>query len=309
MSKIEIHSTAIVQDSSDLTSKTKFLRVSFGLLGNTRKVKDATLNTTAPAKSRFKTSKDLLDSPELDAVRQFDAVLRKYLERKCLPFVDWPGVLVVPDQFVPQVWATLLQHREERHALVANFLSRYPELKDEAKVDLGDEYEEENYPPIEEVSKKFRFYWSIRTFQTPEELKEISEELYQEQKVSAQAQFSSAMEEITAVLRQKFFEMTEHLRDKLTPSPDGKKKKLYDSSVVSLKEFLDDFDVRDITNDTQLREQVAKARALLDDGDVSTLRTSEEFRTKVFAGMDEITQTLGTLVQEVPSRKFRLDED
>lgn len=298
-----------IQDASDLTEKSLFLRVSYGHLGNTKKVPGADILKTDADVALLRVSKALLESPELDAIKHHDNALRKWLSNVCLPFLDWPGVLVVPKPLVQRVWDKLRDHREERHELVASFLSVYPSLIDKAKTALGTLWIENEYGTLEEVRKKFRFYWAIRTFETPTSLKEISEELYEEQKTAAKAQFSAAMEEITAVLRQTFFDMTEHLRDKLAPSADGKQKVLRESTISGLKDFLENFDLRNVTDDKALAEQVAKAKALLGDSDASTLRTSEEFRSKVFAGMAELTETLGGLVEDRPSRKFRLDED
>jgi hypothetical protein len=307
MSAIEIQTTAIVQDSSDLTEKTKFIRVSYGNVGNTKSVKSDILRTNAD-KTMLKITKNLLDSPELDAVKLHDNNLRKWMDKVCLPFIDWPGVLLLPEGMVQRVWDKLLMHREERHALISAFLTQYPELKEQARIALADEFDEADYPAVEEVAAKFRFYWSIRTFQTPESLKEISEELYVENRRVAQAQFSAAMEEITAVLRSKFFEMVTHLKEKLEPTADGKQKQLRESTITNFKEFLDDFDLRNVSNDVELAAQVAKAKALIGDGNEITIRSSEEFRSKVRAGMNDLTETLGNLVEEAPSRKFRLDD-
>jgi hypothetical protein len=116
------------------------------------------------------------------------------------------------------------------------------------------------------------------------------------------------MSEISSVLRTKLYEMVEHLQEKLAPSADGSKKRLHETTVDNLKEFLTDFPFRNVSNDTELEAVVAKVKALIGDTDAATIRTSEDFRAKVHAGMAEVTATLGTLVEEAPSRKFRLDD-
>lgn len=301
--------TPVVSNQSDLTEHSLFLRVSYGNLGNTKKVAGAGILTTDADKALLRVSKALLDSPELDAVKHHDNSLRKWLNNICLPFLDWPGVLVVPKTVTQRVWSRLRQHREERHELVASFIALYPQLKEKAKQELGSLYVEGDYPPIEEIAQRFRFYWTIRTFETPESLREISEELFEEQKAATQAQFSAAMEEISSVLRTKAFELFDHLREKLQDTADGKPKVLRESTIIALKEFMDNFDFRNLSNDTQLAEQIQKARELLGDEDASTLRSSNELRAKVKKGMEELTGTLSTMVEEQPIRKFRLDED
>lgn len=301
--------TPTVQDASDLTENTMFLRVSYGNLGNTKKTPGAAILKTDADQSFLRVSKTLLDSPELDAIRHHDNGLRKWLNNVCLPLLDWPGVLVVPNVLVQKVWDQCRLHREERHELVASFIHLYPSLIEKAKTSLGSLYNEMDYPPVEEIKTKFTFYWTIRSFKTPESLKQISAEIWEEEKKATKAQFSAAMEEITAVLRQNLFDLVTHLKDKLETTADGKQKQLRESTVGNLKEFLENFDLRNVTNDTELAEVVTKAKALIGDTDAATIRTSDDFRKKIFEGMDELTVTLGGLVEERPSRKFRLDED
>jgi hypothetical protein len=301
--------TIITENASELTEKSLFLRVSYGNLGNSKKVPGAGILTTDADKTLLRVSKALLDSPELDAIKHHDNSLRKWLNNICLPFLDWPGVLVMPKTQTQRVWTRLRQHREERHELVASFVALYPTLKEKAKEELGSLYVEGDYPPVQEISQRFRFYWTIRTFETPDHLKEISEELFEEQKAATQAQFSAAMEEISNVLRTKAFELFDHLREKLQDTADGKPKVLRESTIVALKEFMDSFDFRNLSNDTELAAQITKARELLGDESAITLRSSNELRAKVKKGMEELTGTLSTMVEEQPIRKFRLDED
>lgn len=308
MSAIEIQSTRIIQDSVDVTNSTKFLRVSFGRFGNTKKVDSDILKTTAD-KKLFRTNKTLIVSKELTAIRDYDAALTKWLEKKCIPFPGWPGVFVLPDGLASAVWDRLKEHREARHVLVAAYLAVYPEKRESIKADLKDEFSNSDYPTVAEMARRFRYEYTIRSFETPETLKDISPELYEEQKVAASKQFNSALDEISAVMRQSLLKLVTKVRDKLTPEADGSEKILRESTISNLREFLNDFDFRDISNDAQLKEVVDKAKALLGDGNAADLRTSEDFKLKVYEGMEDLTETLGELVEDKPSRKFRLDED
>lgn len=310
MSAIEIQSTKILQDSEDVTGKTKFLRVSFGRFGNSKKVDSDILKTNAD-KSMLGVNKKLIDSKELTSVRDHDNGLRTWLEKKCVPFPGWPGVLILPDGLTGQVVDRVKEHREVRHELVGAFLEVYPSKRHDARALLGDEFANSDYPPVDEMAKRFRFDYTIRSFETPESLKTISESLYNEQKAAAEKQFNNAMTEISAVMRYKLYEMVEHLKEKLAPTanPNDKQKQLRQPTIDSLKEFLNDFPLRDVSNDSELSEIVAKAKALIGDSDAATIRSTEGFKKKVYEGMTELTATLGALVEDRPSRKFRLDED
>lgn len=310
MANIEVQSTKVLQDSEDVTGRAKFLRVSFGRFGNTKKVdSNSGILTTNADKSMLGVNKKLIDSKELTAIRDHDNALRTWLEKKCVPFPGWPGVMIMPDGLTLEVVERLEQHVELRHGLVAAWIDVYPSKRHDARALLGDEFANSDYPQIDEMRRRFRFDYIIRSFQTPETLKDISPELYTKQKAVAEKQYNSAMEEISAVMRLKLHEMVAHLTDKLTPEVDGKEKQLRQPTIDKINEFLNDFPLRDVSNDTQLAEVVAKAKALLGDTDAATIRTTETFKTKLYAGMEDLTEILGGLVEERPSRKFRLDDE
>ena len=118
----------------------------------------------------------------------------------------------------------------------------------------------------------------------------------------------AATEEITALMRQTLYDMVAHLQEKLTPGDDGKPRILRESAVKNLQEFLSSFDMRNVTDDKDLEEQVAKAKALLSGTSATQLRNSDLFRDKILNGMKGITSALGTMVEEKPGRKFRADD-
>lgn len=304
MSNISVHSTKVVQDSTDITTSVQYLRVSFGLFGNTKKVKSDILNTHAD-KQMLNVNKKLLQSPELEAIRQHDANLRLWLEKKCVPFPGWPGVLLLPPAFTVNVWERLEENAESRQVLVKAFVKRYPVLRAEAQTLLQEEFNNSDYPPINAVIHRFRFDWTIRSFDTPESLKQISSAVYEKSKKDAEEQFTNALAEISEVLRVNFYKMIAHLRDKLSPDADGTKKRLHESTIDNLKEFINDFPFRNVSNDVELEAVVAKVKALISDTDAPAIRQSAEFRTKMYEAMGEISTTLGTMVEDEPIRKFR----
>ncbi len=294
------------QDLSGLVATTFFLRIRFGMVGNVKKVHGSILETDAD-KSMLSVSKTLMESSELEAIRKHDALLRKWLGNMCLPFLDWPGVMVLPKGLVKSAQAKLTQHKTEREELVAAFVSAYPTLKQEAEKQLGSLYNPMEYPSIEDVKEKFVFDWAYKSFGTPDSLKEIDPDLYTQQQEQAQANLVAATEEITAVMRQTLLQMVSHLQEKLTPTDNGKPRRLHESTIENLREFLNNFDIRNVTNDKDLAVEVAKAKSLLNGTNAASLRSSDEWREKIRAGMENITTSLGTMVSEKPARKFRTE--
>lgn len=291
-------------DITNLVASTMFLKVRFGSLGNSKKVAGASsvLNTDCDP-SLLRLSKTLLESKELEAVRKFDTSLRKWLSNTCLPYDI--GLLLLPVGLMKQTRNKLKEHKEQRAVLVEEFIAAYPKLKEDAKAQLGSLFNEAEYPSPAEVRARFGFSYNIISFDVPGKLKSIDPDAYLEEVEKAEAQIQEAATEVTAVMRQACYELVNHLKDRLSPGPDGKPKILKESAINNLKEFLNNFDLRNVTNDKALALEVSKAKALLNGTDAVSLRTSDEFRSKILAGMENVSETLGKMVEMKPGRKFK----
>ena len=120
---------------------------------------------------------------------------------------------------------------------------------------------------------------------------------------------AEASSEIQQVLRAAMAGPVEHLRDRLTDQPDGIPQRLRESTVQKLRDFLDTFDFRDVTDDGELKEQVDKARELLKGVTTDAIRNTAALRAKIKDGMTEIAAQLDGLVKDRVGRKFRFDEE
>jgi hypothetical protein len=103
-------------------------------------------------------------------------------------------------------------------------------------------------------------------------------------------------------------ELVAHLRDRLTDQPDGTPQRLRESTVQKLREFLDTFDFRNVTDDQELKEQVERARTLLTGTTTDAIRNTGELRPQVREGMAAIAQHLEAIVSDRVGRKFRFKE-
>lgn len=298
---------ATVKDASDLVAKTVFIKFRFGCVGNSRKVSGSDVLSTDADKALLKVSKQLLDSPELEAIKQADTRMRTWLYNTCLPF-DM-GIMILPVGLIETAETRMKEYRAEREELIAGFISAYSALKEKAASHLGSLYDPSDYPSPEAIRARFVFDWQYVSFSVPGHLKGISAALFQSQTEKHAQQLQAATEEITALMRQTLFELVSHLQDRLTPGDDGKQKILRESAVKNLQDFLNSFDLRNVTDDKELAAQVAKVRELVSGTSAATLRSSDQFREKIRSGMQSITAQLAGMVEEKAGRKFRTDED
>jgi ElaB/YqjD/DUF883 family membrane-anchored ribosome-binding protein len=288
----------------DLARKTVFVKLRLGLLGNSRKVSSAQVELDAD-KNLIRVTKTLLDSPELQAIRRLDGELRHYLYNMCLPFE--PGIHLLPIGLIETVDARLHEFDVKREELVETFLAAYPRLCEEAAGRLRTLYNPLDYPPVAEVRSEFTCSWQYVSYGVPHQLREVSERMFQDERDKAAQRMSEAYTEVRQVLREAMAELVAHMRDRLTDQANGTPQRLRESTVQKLREFLDTFDFRNVTNDQELKEQVEQARALLTGTTTDAIRNTTELRSRVRAGMAEIADRLGTMVSDRVGRKFRFD--
>ncbi len=295
-----------IEDSGqNLAEKTVCLKVHLGLIGNSRKVSNSQVEVDAD-KRLIRVSKTLLDSLELQAIKTLDGEARRYLYDTCLPFES--GIQLVPLPQIESVDQKLREYAQKRLELVDAFVGAYPRLCEQAAARLRTLYNPNDYPPVDIVRSLFAFSWRYVSFGVPGQLKEISARIFEGEREKASRMMAEASSEIQQVLRAAMAEMVAHLRDRLTDQTDGKPQRIRESTVQKLRNFLDTFDFRNVTDDRELKEQVERARQLLGGVSTDAIRNTAELRGRIKDGMSEIAQRLDTMVADRVGRKFRLDE-
>ena len=256
-------------------------------------------------KSLIRVSKHLLDSRELRAIANFDGEVRRYLYDTCLPFEA--GIHLCPLGLLEQMEGKLREFATAREALVKAFLSAYPGLCREAGQRLRSLYNPSDYPPPDYVAQQFSFSWQYISFGVPDQLREISTKIWQDEREKAAEVMAEAGREIQDVLRVAMAELVKHMRDWLKDAPDGKPLRFKESTVSNLVEFLGTFDFRNVTDDAELKALVERARQVLAGVTADDLRTTADVRAKVQQGMADLAAELDTMIVKKPARKFRFD--
>jgi len=296
----------ITEPGVDLAKKTVCIRVRLSTMGNTRKVSTSQIEADAD-KDLLRVSKHLVDSAELKAVGRFDGEIRRYLYNICLPFEI--GIHLLAIAALQQVEERLRQFASDREQLVQAFLVAYPSLCLDAAKRLRGLYNPADYPPAADVAREFGFSWQYVSFGVPEQLKGISQEVWEQEREKAAQRMAEASCEIQQVLRESMAKLVQHMADRLKEGADGKPLRFKESTVSNLIEFLANFEFRNVTDDTELQALVAQSRQLLQGVNADDLRTTGELlRMKVQQGMAEIAAQLDTMFTRTGGRKFRFDE-
>ena len=296
----------IQSSDNELAKQTVFIKLHLGLLGNSRKVSSSRVEVDAD-KALIRVSKTLLDSPELQAIRTIDGDIRRYLYDTCLPFEV--GIHLLPLGLLETVDEKLREFNDKRRVLVEVFLAAYPRLCQEAAGRLRTLYNPADYLPADEVRSRFTFSWQYVSYGVPEQLREISARMFQTERDKAAQAMSEACAEVQQVMRASLLELVSHLRDRLADQADGKSQRLRESTLQKLRDFLGTFDLRNVVDDQDLKEQVDRARALLEGVSTDALRNMPMIRARVREGMAKVAAQMDVLAGDRVSRKFRFAEE
>lgn len=302
----EPFSLQIQETGVDLARKTVCIKVRLSRMGNTRQVSTSHIEADAD-KDLLRVSKHLVDSAELKAIGRFDGEIRRYLYNICLPFEI--GIHLLPIAALEQVEQRLRQFAVDRTELVKAFLAAYPSRCVDAAKRLRGLYNPTDYPSGEDVAREFGFSWQYVSFGVPDQLKGISQEVWEQEREKAAQRMAEASSEIQQVLRETMAKLIQHMADRLKTGGDDKPLRFKESTVSNLVEFLANFEFRNVTDDTELQRLVTEARGLLQGINADDLRTTGELRTKVQQGMAGIAAQLDTMLMRAGGRKFRFDEE
>ena len=286
-----------------LDDKSVLLVVGFHRLGNARKVSTSQISVDAD-KTMLHVSKNLLDAREYDAIKTHDAKTRAWLATRALPSMMKEGVFRLPNTLIVEVDEYLTQRKAERDVLVDAFRVAYETRVGEAMTRLNGLANINDYLNADDAAEKFDFTWRYVTFSTPDALKNLRDGLFQREREKLAQSVQAASEEIKAVLRVQMAALVDRMVVQMTPSKDGKKRKVYDSLVGNIADFLATFNARNLSDDTELQLLVEKARQTIAGVSPALLRESDGIREHVATGFNEIKKQLDTMIVDKPARHF-----
>lgn len=276
-------------------------------IGRMRQIKNLEVITTAD-KSQLRHQKQLIDSPELDEIRSQDGYMTRHIDSLSSKYSK--STRFIQKSELAKLYKALRAYQElRRPTLVAKFMKVYRELeavdfKPLADV-LGDKFDRGDYPKADEVELGFSFTFNIRPVGSinleglPDFIvaMELEKELAIRQEAVLEWRDTMRVMGLTAV---------DALVTALTPDAvTGKSKKLYDTTVTNLTEYLDTFTNRDLAGDAEYQEKVvAPLRAILKGVTMDKIRESQNLKAYVAKQVAVIKQQATVLVQET-GRKFR----
>lgn len=206
---------------------------------------------------------------------------------------DWAG----DQKYLPaprfEAFFKWWEEKIAEHAdLKTKFLAVWPDVRSKAAFDLGDLFNKDEYPTVEELDRKF----TVRLYKAEVPINDFRNVLMHEaladQKASMQADLNDQMQDIYDKQVGQLVEMLTRLSKACTveTSPDGKVKrgKVYSTTIEGALELCDTFAKLNPTGSVLLSEARNALADTLSGITTDTLRESDALRSAVKTQVDDI---------------------
>ena len=295
-----------MEDGKGLFENTVVLQVIWRKPGASRKG-DLSLVETAADKDRLSLSKKVLACDEYTAIGAVASDFSRWLKRRELDCAMFrAGRHLIPVETLPDVYERLDKAEADYYTAVDAFVAVYPAIIERSKAELADQARDEDYPAIESIRQAFGVERNVLDFAPPGTSK-VGQVMSARAAKDFRDQVRAAIPDVIAGLREAAKTVFSRLAEKLAPRADGKKSVLKDATIEAAREFLQLFGSRNVCNDRELADVLAKAQAMLDGKTPDDLRG--DGREFFAAKAAEITANLDALVKAGPVRMFSFDEE
>jgi hypothetical protein len=250
-------------------------------------------------------TKRLIDCAEVKAITQHDKVFSIYLRSVAAPYR--PGMFLVPLGMVEHLDQRAREWEAKREELVEVAARAYPARVEAMRGPLGPMWRRDDYPPQDEFRRAYWVSWRFVDFGAPALLQTVKAEVFARERQKVEREAQRAAELIRQHLRQTLLDMTQHLASLLVPK-DGKFPALRGGALDRLLEFVGSINLRDVTNDVDLRSVVRRLDGIGKGLTFEQLRDDEALRVATGAIVQEAQAVLATLVSDSP-RAIRLRDE
>ena len=232
--------------------------------------------------------------------------VKRMLRTYALNSMFRPGVYAIPVQHVDYVDSVLKDADNNMHSVREKLQAEWPSVIKDAKERLGDLFDAADYPSAEEAANELQLSFRYMAIaETPAILKTIAADVYKEDVERAKKETEKELEAFRLHLRAALLEIVENMR-KTLQKPDGDRKVFGQRFFKRLDEFMATFQVRNLSDDGELKKVVAQLKKVADGTDLTTLKEDAPTQKALNKTLKGINTELDKLVEEGDSRMMDL---
>lgn len=253
---------------------------------------DVTLQNAAHSGTANVIKKMLGNCEELDAVQKFAGNARASHYAMTMPWSD-SGLRLLPTTVYFKYHQQITQLQAEFDRLVQRFLDAYDWEVTQAQVKLGTLFKADDYPTADSLRHKFAFTMSYIPLPDVGDWRVDMEKSAQDTLKSQYADFyAKQVEQAMQDVWERLHEQLAKFVNQLNISDDGKKGKIYASTMENVLELADMLDAANFTDDPNLRLAQQRIKAALEGVDRADLTNNEAFRADTRKAMQAAIDAL-----------------
>ena len=248
-------------------------------------------------------SKKLLDTshPAFRAATAVKTHAVDYWKSNTLPYVE-NGIRLLRRDEIAAFDVHMTSVKAELAEAVEELSQHYDELVNQARLRLGDLFDESDYAP--ELVGLFEISWDYPACEPPSYLRSLSPQLYEAECQRMQSRFDEAVQLAEQAFAEELSQLVSHLTERLNGDDDGSPKIFRDSAVTNLLEFFDRFQRLNIRSDEQLDQLIADARGVIQGFEPQQLRDQPAFRQHVANELTRVEASIEGWMVNRPRRNI-----
>lgn len=287
------------------------VRVTNRFTGQSKTMKDSevnlvpvTLSEAITDKKRTKATKQLFDSDIVKELYQVQLKLRAILNKRCTRSSLGDSVYAIKTDGVTMVQGEINEAEKQLEAAKDAVRESYTEIVEAQRKGLGDLFNIRDYPPVDEFLDTFGIESRWIRIGTPPKLEEISSDIFKAEVAKAEKDVDEFANQTRQLIRGEFMEIMDSFRGMIS----GDSKKQFNAKTAKkLREFVSNFNFRDLTNDDQLKGIMHEMADVVSGLDAKALRNNEALRDAFKMATQEVLDDAAKLVENKPKRRIYLD--
>jgi len=244
-------------------------------------------------------TKTLVDPDSLAYFRSLVGYAKRWLDKSGYPFLNIRGVVWIPKFFIQPTERKLKKWKANFDNAVEGYILDYPAeierwketLKEEKVSDVFDELV---YPSPEELKRKLQFRWTKFAISLPSvESGVLNDKEYKEELERHKQDAKLFLDSTVTIIAKKFAEMVTSMQ-KTFASGRGIKQK----SLDNMREFVETFDVMNITRNQELKNLVDRAAKLIGSVNKEDVKSNEKLSKTIATGLTGLVSDFGKAKDE-----------
>ena len=299
--------TIAEKTQKELSERAIYLVLDWSALGTWKRVDTEKVVTKKQKRDdEVRARKRVINSSAMSDLRSIRYKVKRMLRTYALNSMFRPGVYAIPVQHVDYVDSVLKDADNNMHSVREKLQAEWPSVIKDAKERLGDLFDAADYPSAEEAANELQLSFRYMAIaETPAILKTIAADVYKEDVERAKKETEKELEAFRLHLRAALLEIVENMR-KTLQTPEGDRKVFGQRFFKRLDEFMATFQVRNLSDDGELKKVVAQLKKVADGTDLTTLKEDAPTQKALNKTLKGINTELDKLVEEGDSRMMDL---